>query len=140
MNRWKILLTPSLNTSKIWLLTAKHWSKFVDSLSQKTGTAANTALPVITQKYMSKQCRKLWDNYFPCLLWNFMIGWRFVHDIQKGGGWNYVHRVTDGVGATEQMYIIHISETLQLMPDGATNQNASTYTYLPPEDVSSYFF
>jgi len=34
------------------------------------------------------------------------------------------------------MYTLHISE----MPDGTNNnQNASTYTYLPPDDVSSYF-
>jgi hypothetical protein len=55
------------------------------------------------------------------------------------GGRSYVHCVTDGVGAMERMYIIHLSQTLQLMPDGTNNQNASTYTYLPPEDVSSYF-
>jgi hypothetical protein len=37
------------------------------------------------------------------------------------------------------MYILHISGTLHWMPDGTNNQNASTYTFLLPEDVSSYF-
>jgi len=36
------------------------------------------------------------------------------------------------------MYILHISETLQCITDGTNNQNALTYTYLNPEDVSSY--
>jgi hypothetical protein len=53
------ILTPSLNMSKILLLIATNWPKFVDPVSRKIGTAANVALPVIAQKNMSKYRREL---------------------------------------------------------------------------------